>query len=107
MIYALHHSKGTLLVSAEDREQVVRWSERQLGKRAGLVSITEGLCKEADPSVEKDGTGISTMEVDGCHSVSSIMAKLAQDVHPEQGRSTYHDESEAHATWRVKETTWH
>ena len=36
MYYLLHHSKGTLVFSAEDRMQVVEWGRRQLGKQAAL-----------------------------------------------------------------------
>jgi hypothetical protein len=49
MLYILHHKKGALMLSAEDRNQVLRWSERQLGKEAGLVSVTESVCTEAAP----------------------------------------------------------
>ena len=41
------------MLSAEDREQVLRWSERQLGNEAGLVSIAECVCTEAAPSVDE------------------------------------------------------
>ena len=107
MLYTLHHSTGYLLVSAEAREQVVRWSERQLGSRARLVSVTEGNCKDAGPWVEKDGTGITAREADGCRPVVSIMANDAQDVLGEQGRSEFHDDDAAYAQWRIKEPTWH
>jgi hypothetical protein len=108
MIYALHHSKGILMLSADDREQVLKWSERQLGSRAGIVSIFEGNPTEADPLVERDGTGIKARKADGCHPVVSIMAYNAQDVLGEQGCSGCLDEdSRLDARMKLKEPTWH
>ena len=107
MIYTLHHSKGTLLVAAEDREQVFRWSQRQLGNHARLVSIIEGDCTDADSTVEKDGTGITAREAEGCHPLMSIMANFAQDVPGEQGRSGCHERGQSIAQRRLKEPTWH
>ena len=75
------------MLSADNRNQVVRWSERQLGKEAGLVSITENVCMDAAPSVERDGTGIGTGTDRGCQPVMGIWSDLSQDVFPEQGSS--------------------
>jgi hypothetical protein len=107
MIYTLHHSRGHLLISADAREQVVRWSERQLGSRARLVSVTEGNCMDAAPSVERDGTGITAREAEGCRPVVSIMSDHAQDVPGEHGSSGCHDEEAVLAPWRIREPTWH
>ena len=87
MLYVLHHKKGALMLSAEDRDQVLRWSERQLGREAGLVSITESVCTEAAPSVERDGTGIGTGTDRGCRPVMGFWSDLSQDVYPEHGSS--------------------
>ena len=87
MIYVLHHKKGALMLSAGNREQVLRWSERQMGKEAGLVSITENVCTEAAPSVEKDGTGIGTGADRGCRPVMGVWSDRSQDVYPEHGSS--------------------
>ena len=87
MLYVLHHKKGALMLSADDRNQVVRWSERQLGKEAGLVSITENVCMDAASSVERDGTGIGTGTDRGCQPVMGIWSDLSQDVFPEHGSS--------------------
>ena len=91
MLYVLHHKNGALMLSAGSREQVRKWSERQLGKEAGLVSITEGVCMEAAPAVEKDGTGIGTGTDRGCRPVMGIWSGHSQDVNPEQGSSKIHD----------------
>jgi len=108
MIYVLHHSKGILMLSAEDREQVLKWSKRQLGSRAGIVSIFEGNPREADPSVERDGTGIKPWKADGCHPVVTIMANSAQDVLGEQGCSGCHDvDTRLDVRMKFKEPTWH
>ena len=107
MIYSLHHSTGALLIAAEDREQVVQWARRQLGRRAANSSITEIACMEAGETVEKDGTGISAREAVGCHPVLSIMANFAEDALGEHGGSGCRDAEIEPSGWRVKETTWH
>jgi hypothetical protein len=107
MIYVLHHSKGILMLSAEDRDQVLKWSERQLGSRAGIVSIMEGNLREEAHSVEKDGTGIQARTADGCHPVVSIMAYSAQDVLGEQGSSGCHEDARLDSRMKIKEPTWH
>jgi hypothetical protein len=80
MIYILHHPKGTLMMSAQDKSQVMKWSQRQLGAQARLVSISEKDFSETDGFVERVGTGISTREVDGCQPLMSIMATYVQNV---------------------------
>jgi hypothetical protein len=108
MIYVLHHSKGALMLSAEDREQVLKWSKRQLGSRAGIVSIFEGNPREADSLVERDGTGIKARKADGCHPEVSIVANGAQDVLGEHGCSRCHDEdTRLDARMEFREPTWH
>ena len=107
MLYVLHHKKGALLLAAEDRDQVIRWSQRQLGKEAGLVSISEKVCMDADHSVERDGTGIGTVGDKGCHPVMGILANLAQDVHVEQGCSESQDALIQTALPVIKQPTWH
>jgi len=90
MLYVLHHPKGALVLSADDRDQVLRWSERQLGSRAGLVSVLESDPMDGDDSVEKDGTGIRAMTARGCRPLVGIMANIAQDVPVEHGSSKCH-----------------
>lgn len=75
------------MLSAENRDQVLKWSERQMGKEAGLVSITESVCMDAAPSVERSGTGIGTGADRGCRPVMRVWSNLSQDVFPEQGSS--------------------
>ena len=41
MLFLLHHSTGALVLSAEDRKQVLLWSNRQLGRRGYLASVVE------------------------------------------------------------------
>lgn len=107
MLYVLHHKKGALMLSAEDRDQVRKWSERQLGKEAGLVSITEEICTDAESFVEKDGTGIGTGFDKGCRPVMGILANLAQDVHQEQGCSKSQAALPSRLIPRIKQPTWH
>lgn len=107
MIYVLHHSKGILMLAAEDRAQVLRWSERQLGNRAGIVFITEGVLTEEGSCVEKDGTGIKARQAEGCIPVLSTMACSAQDVLGEQGRSGCEEDARLNSRMDMKEPTWH
>ena len=80
MFYILHHPKGTLMLSAQDRDQVAKWSERQLGKNARLATISEKEFSEKDGYVEKDGTGIRVITPKGCKPVMSIMANYLQNL---------------------------
>ena len=57
------------MISAQDKEQVQKWSERQLGMKARLVSISEEGSSEKDGFVEKGGTGIKASEAEGCQPV--------------------------------------
>ncbi len=68
------------MLSAQDKEQVLKWSERQLGTQARLVSISEKDVSEAVGFVEKSGTGITAREAEGCQPVMSIMANFVQCV---------------------------
>lgn len=62
------------MLSADDKEKVVRWSKRQLGANARLALISEKELSEHDDFVEKSGTGITAMEAEGCQPLISIMA---------------------------------
>lgn len=68
------------MLSAQDRDQVLQWSQRQLGTKARLISVSEKDYSEAGGLVEKDGTGITVRESDGCQPVLSIMANFMQNV---------------------------
>ena len=107
MIFVLHHKKGALKLSAEDRDQVLKWSERQLGKEAGLVSITEEIRKDAESSIERDGTGIGIGFDKGCRPVMGILANLAQDVYQEQGRSESQIALPSGLVPGIRIPTWH
>ena len=69
MIYVLHHAKGTLVLSADDRDQVYAWSKRQLGNQIGLISNMESDSAKAESLVEKSGTGIASDGLFGCRPV--------------------------------------
>jgi len=66
------------MLAAQDKEQVRKWSERQLGIQARLASISEKEVSEAIELVEKSGTGIKAREAEGCQPVMSIMANFVQ-----------------------------
>lgn len=68
------------MLSAQDKEQVRKWSERQLGRKARLVSIFEEGSSNLDGLVEKDGTGIQAREAEGCQPVLSIMANFMKNL---------------------------
>ena len=80
MYFILHHSKGALMLDAEDRHQVLVWSKRQLGERAGMVSVVE--LEEDSPSdwVERSGTGVTQQAVKACKPTLSFMADSVQRV---------------------------
>jgi len=66
------------MLSAQDRDQVLKWSQRQLGTQARMASISEKDFSETGDWVEKGGTGITAMEAQGCQPVLSIMANFVQ-----------------------------
>jgi hypothetical protein len=107
MIYTLHHSRGALLLNADDREQVVKWSIRQLGNQAGMVSVSERICTEAVNAVEKDGTGIEDGHYPGCHPVAGLMADTAQEVLGEQGSFSHPANSQSGFRPHLAKITWH
>jgi hypothetical protein len=84
MFYVLHHPKGTLMFSAQDKDQVIKWSRRQLGTQARLVSISENYFPKTAGFVEKSGTGIKASDAEGCQPVICIMANLVRNVFDEQ-----------------------
>jgi hypothetical protein len=76
MYYLLHHSKGALILSADDRDQVVEWSKRQLGAQARTVSIIESDMSSIEGWVERSGTGLEAGTARGCRPMMSITADL-------------------------------
>jgi len=88
------------MLAAKDREQVMKWSDRQLGSQCGLVSISERGLMDMDESVEKDGTGIWTAHSEGCQPVMSIMANLINFLSDEQASFT---ENDSHLVGRCQE----
>lgn len=68
MLYVIHHSKGTLKLTAGSREQAIKWTERQLGRSAGLFSVMEAGMVD---TIEKTGTGIKADHARGCKPVVS------------------------------------
>jgi hypothetical protein len=91
MFYILHHPKGTLMLSASDKEQVVKWSQRQLGTQARLVSVSEKNFSKTDGFVEKSGTGITAKDTEGCQPVMCIMANFIQNVSDTEERHSQND----------------
>ena len=87
MFYLLHHAKGALILSADDRGQVVEWSKRQLGPLAQRASVIESNRHEFEDMVERSGTGLLADALKGCRPVMNITADLRQG-----GTSTYQKE---------------
>jgi hypothetical protein len=79
MYFLLHHSTGALMLDAADRDEVLSWSERQLGSRAGVVSVLQ-LEEQAPDLVERSGTGIVQANASGCEARLSFMADSVQRV---------------------------
>jgi hypothetical protein len=77
MYYLLHHSTGTLMLDAHDREAVLSWTERQLGEAAKRVAVVELSDDSVYGWVEKSGTGIRRA---GCEAFLSVMADSIQRV---------------------------
>jgi len=100
MYYVLHHSKGTLTLSAQDRQQVQEWSKRQLGGGAGSFSILESEREMTDTTVERSGTGILTSEEYGCRPLAGFSNQAA---------GTEPNIAEAHLMLRpsARRPTWH
>lgn len=74
-MYVIHHSRGTLKLSAGSREQAIKWTERQLGRKAGLFSVME---EGRVDTIEKTGTGMKAMTAKGCRPVVAMdRAELA------------------------------
>ena len=79
------------MLSASDKEQVVKSSQRQLGTQARLASISEKDFSETDGFVEKSGTGITAKDTDGCQPVMCIMANFIQNVSDVEERHSEND----------------
>lgn len=79
------------MLSADDRDKVVKWSKRQLGTQARLAFISEKELSEHDEFVEKSGTGITSQDMERCQPLISIMANCIdngsddEDCHQESG----------------------
>ena len=58
----------------------MKWSQRQLGAQARLISVSENEFLETAGSIEKEGTGITAREADGCRPLISIMATFVQNM---------------------------
>ena len=67
-------------MSAQNKNQVMQWSKRQLGAQARLVSVSEKDSSATDSFIEREGTGITTGEAYGCQPLISIMATFVQNV---------------------------
>jgi hypothetical protein len=107
MLYVLHHPKGTLMLTAQDKEQVRKWSERQLGRKARLVSIFEEGSSNPGGFVEKGGTGIEAREAEGCQPVLSIMANFMKKTPDVQGGHTDSDHYVSGPRLKGKKPTIH
>jgi len=68
------------MLDATDRNEVLSWSERQLGSQAGLVSVLQMDQQPSSDSVEKSGTGIEPAKTEGCTARLSFMADSVQRV---------------------------
>jgi hypothetical protein len=107
MLYVLHHSKGVLMLTARNREQVEEWSRRQLGSGAKLISISERDGMDSVESVERSGTGIQAAIMEGCRPALSFMPNHGT-VRPEV-RQDHKDRGPLlrGQDWSELKPTWH
>lgn len=77
------------MLSADDRHQVLAWSEMQLGKHAGMVSIIELEFDENDNLIEESGTGISAEGKNGCRPLAAFTAVSAHSL-PDVRKVSWH-----------------
>ena len=80
MYFLLHHSTGALVLAAEDRDQVVSWTDRQLGLVAKAASVLEWEETLPPDWVERTGTGIQQAKTETCEAHLSFMADSVQRV---------------------------
>ena len=77
------------MLSADDRHEVLAWSERQLGKHAGMVSIIESDFDDNGYLIEESGTGISAEGKNGCRPLAAFTAVSAHSL-PDVRNVTWH-----------------
>jgi hypothetical protein len=80
MYFLLHHSTGALILAAEDRDQVVSWTARQLGLGARAASVLEMEENHSAGWVERSGTGVQKPSRGVCEAKLSFMADSVQRV---------------------------
>jgi len=78
MRYSLHHTKEALMLSTDDRQQVLAWSEQQPGKQASMALIIESDFDDIESLVERSGTGIRAEEEIGSRPPFGSLACFAQ-----------------------------
>ncbi len=77
MYFMLHHSTGTLILNAQDKNSVLSWTERQLGEAAARVAVVE-LSEEVAPDwADKSGTAVNPQ---GCEALVSVTPDSIQRV---------------------------
>jgi len=106
MLYLLHHSKGALVLSAEDRHQVVEWSKRQLGL-ATNSSIMKSIALNIESSVERSGTGVNSTDLQGCKPMLSMMANSASGITEWRQDATSDMELSIDIHSATREVIWH
>jgi len=68
------------MLEAENREAVLSWSERQLGARAGLISVLQVEEETPAEGVERSGTGIRLAKDDRGQVKGGFMADPVRQV---------------------------
>jgi hypothetical protein len=88
MCYTLHYSEKTLMLSTDDRQQVLGWSERQAGEHTSMAFIIELDFDDLESLVERSGTGICAEEKIGCKPIQGMLA--GQDYQSGVRKPTWH-----------------
>ena len=107
MYFLLHHSKGTLVLAADDSEQVIEWSKRQLGRQVSFVSNIDSQQAAMDSLVERSGTGQKAASLMGCHPLISITAEIDHGLTVRQENVDCYSNSMIEGRKFAREPIWH
>ena len=96
------------MLSMEDNQQVLAWSERQQGKHISMASIVESSFDDGESLVERSGTGIRAEEKIGSRPPLGLLACAL----PKSGLIGFgrmYIQSNLHQVYQpgVRKPTWH
>ncbi len=95
------------MLSADDRDEVIEWSKRQLGNHARLVSVIESDFADIESLVERSGTGMRAEALNSCKPMMSIMADSAQCLSESHKEKVHYSDSHFEFQMKARKPTWH